>query len=53
MHDIMMFRQVVEKALNMVYNPDDNIRNAKWNRIYDWYEARYLNPDSPERNNNA
>jgi len=37
------FIQVVENALDAIYLEDED----KWNRIYDFYEARYLNPDSP------
>ena len=36
------FVQVVENALNFIYKKDE----ARWNKIYDFYEKRYLNPDS-------
>lgn len=52
----MTFRQVAENALNTAYNPDcsrkdDGIylpENARWSRIYDFYEKRYLNPKRSE-----
>lgn len=37
------FIQVVENALDSAYFEDQD----RWNKIYDFYEARYLNPDSP------
>jgi hypothetical protein len=44
----MTFREVVEKALAMVYEPYNTSLgvppNPKWMEIYDWYERRYLNP---------
>lgn len=44
------FVQVVENALTYSYHEglwsDDYTR---WDRIYDFYEYRYLNPDSPEK----
>jgi len=53
----MKFRQVVENALAKCYNPDTTLTNggmhlpqmAQHTKVYDWYEKRYLNPDSPER----
>jgi hypothetical protein len=36
------FIQVIENALHKVFSED-----KRWNIIYDFYEARYLNPDSP------
>lgn len=39
------FIQVVENALDAVYYEDEG--SPTWDRIYDFYEARYLNPDSP------
>ena len=49
----MTFRHVVEKVLSKLY-VDYNMTlgadpDPDWDRIYDWYEKRYLNPDSPER----
>jgi hypothetical protein len=47
------FRKAVEAALTKYYVPYNTMFNAPpdpdWSRIYDFYEARYLNPDSPER----
>jgi hypothetical protein len=44
----MTFRQVVEKALGMVYQPYNTSLDVqpdpRWMKIYDWYEKRYLNP---------
>lgn len=37
------FIQVVENALDAIYREDED----RWNKVYDFYEARYLNPDSP------
>lgn len=53
----MTFREVVENALHKCYNPSEAYRcgglhlpqMAQWIKIYDWYEKRYLNPNSPER----
>lgn len=53
----MNFRKIVENALEQCYNPDMSLTNRgmhlpqmeQWMRIYDWYEKRYLNPNSPER----
>lgn len=39
------FIQIVENALDATYCEDEG--SATWDRIYDFYEARYLNPDSP------
>ena len=55
----MTFRKIVENALHKCYDPDMTYANrgthlpqmAQWQKIYDWYEKRYLNPDSPERKN--
>lgn len=38
------FIQVIENALCAAYQLDTL---SKWNRIYDFYERRYLNPSSP------
>lgn len=53
----MTFIKIVENALHKCYDPDMTYTNrgthlpqmAQWQKIYDWYEKRYLNPDSPER----
>ena len=37
------WRQIVENALDYAYQIDP----VRWGKIYDYYEARYLNPDSP------
>jgi hypothetical protein len=37
------FIQVVENALDAIYREDED----RWSKVYDFYEARYLNPDSP------
>lgn len=39
------FIQVVENALNQCYFVDEE----KWKRVHRFYEYRYLNPDSPEK----
>ena len=36
------FVQVVENALHFIYEKD----MIRWNKVYDFYEKRYLNPDS-------
>lgn len=41
------FIHVVENALNKAYYID----MAKWNVLYDFYEKRYLNSNSPEKDN--
>ena len=41
------FVQVVENAINMAYRTN----LERWNRLMDFYESRYLNPDAPEKNN--
>ena len=38
------FVQVIENALYVAYKLDTLDR---WNRVYDFYERRYLNPNSP------
>jgi hypothetical protein len=40
------FIQVVENALCFLFYND---RIMEWDRLYDFYEKRYLNPDSPEK----
>lgn len=55
----MSFLKVVENALHKVYYEPTNWgyvpgwgeKNLKWEKISDWYTLRYLNPDSPERDN--
>jgi len=46
----MTFRQVIEKVLDDLYEPYNTSLGVPpdpdWDRIYDWYEERYLNPDS-------
>lgn len=37
------FVQVIENALEYAYQWEDKVR---WNKIYNFYEKRYLNPDS-------
>tara|TARA_B100000497_G_C7687487_1_gene416992 strand:+ start:2299 stop:2478 length:180 start_codon:yes stop_codon:yes gene_type:complete len=57
MREKMTFRKIVENALHKSYDPDMDLANrgmhlpqmARHQKIYDWYEKRYLNPDSPER----
>lgn len=41
------FIQVVENALNEAYYTDMD----RWNKIYDFYQNRYLNTDSLEKHN--
>jgi hypothetical protein len=36
------FVQVVENALDFICEKDE----VRWNKVYDFYEKRYLNPDS-------
>lgn len=49
------FRQAVERALAKYYVPYNTTfgvpPDPDWERLYNFYEARYLNPDSPERDN--
>jgi hypothetical protein len=40
------FVQVVENALDFIYEKDE----VRWNKVYDFYEKRYLNPDSDPLN---
>lgn len=51
--DKLKFREVVEKVLEQLHVPYNTTFDADpdpdWMRVYDWYEKRYLNPDSPER----
>lgn len=53
----MNFIKAVEKALERAYkeyNHLDYLNNPnkpqKWLKLIDWYQKRYCNPDSPERN---
>jgi hypothetical protein len=46
------FRQAVERLLTKLYVPYHTPYaepDPDWDRVYDFYEKRYLNPDSPER----
>lgn len=49
----MTFRQIVEKVLSQLYEPFNTTFGVQpdpdWDRVYRWYEKRYLNPDSPMR----
>ena len=38
--------QVVENALQTLWERGEDTR---WSEVYDFYEKRYLNPDSPEK----
>ncbi len=41
----LYFIQVVENALQRLYEEND----IKWYKVYSFYEKRYLNPKSPEK----
>jgi hypothetical protein len=46
------FVQVVENALDSLYVPKAmgfSVDEDRWIKIHAFYEARYLNPDSPEK----
>jgi hypothetical protein len=49
----LSFVQVVENALDKAYESYDSSLDInipqKWTTIYQWYNDRYLNPDSPMR----
>ena len=38
---------MIENALEISFQNDDLWKSGTWVRIYDFYESRYLNPDSP------
>lgn len=49
----MSFRQIVEKVLDDLYRPFNTTfgvtPDPDWERVFNWYEKRYLNPNSPMR----
>ena len=42
----MTFIQIVENALNYLYCSD---KMSEWEKVHLFYEARYLNPNSPQK----